>query len=85
MLLTAAAKDLYMRMQNMLAEATHDEDDKSDSSLNSPLSASESQALRDLASDLRHQLAEDVGAANPPRLRWTRMGPTIPPPAGIGR
>jgi hypothetical protein len=85
MFLTPTAKDLYMRMHNTIAEAMGDEEDRPDTALSSPLSASESQALRDLASDLRHQLAEDTGAANPPRLRWTRMGPTIPPPSGVRR
>lgn len=76
MFLTPAAKDIYMRLLNSLAEtAFHDE-----GANDSPLSTTESQALRELASELRRQLAEDVGAANPPRLRWARPGPQAPPP-----
>ncbi len=82
MFLTPAAKSVYMRVQNKLAEATHQT--ASESGEESPLSVTESQAIRDLASELRHQLAEDVGAANPPRLRWTRLGPTVQPPASVG-
>jgi hypothetical protein len=80
MFLTPAAKDAYMRLLNTLAQATRENWDDSQSSERSPLSADESETLRKLASELRHQLAEDVGAANPPRLRWTRLGRTIPPP-----
>jgi hypothetical protein len=80
MFLTPAAKDAYMRLLNMLAQATRENWDDSQNSERSPLSADESQTLRKLASELRHQLAKDVGAANPPRLRWTRLSRTIPPP-----
>jgi hypothetical protein len=76
MFLTPAAKDSYMRLLNLLAETAFRSDDANDF----PLSAAESQTLRDLAGELRRQLAEDVGAANPPRLRWTRPGPQTPPP-----
>ncbi|MGH3376721.1 MAG: hypothetical protein ACRDP6_18480 [Actinoallomurus sp.] len=80
MFLTSAAKDIYMRLLNLLAEAAFAGED-ADSAAGHPLSAAESQALRELASELRRQLAEDVGAANPPRLRWTRPGPQTPPPS----
>lgn len=82
MFLTPAAKDAYMRLLNMLAETMHRSGNESDTNT-SPLSASDSQALRELASELRHQLAEDVGAANPPRLRWTRLSRTIQPPPAV--
>lgn len=83
MFLTAPAKDAYMRLHNMLAQAMLESRDDSQNTEEPPLSAGESQALRELASELRHQLAEDVGAANPPRLRWARLGRTIPPPPSV--
>lgn len=78
MFLTPAAKNIYLRLLNRLVEAAYE-----GSEPDSALSDTESQTLRELASDLRHQLAEDVGAANPPRLRWTRLGSPVPPPPGI--
>jgi hypothetical protein len=33
--------------------------------------------------ELRHQLAEDIGAANPLRLRWTRRPVTVSPPPPV--
>jgi len=83
MFLSPAAKDAYMRMMNALAEAIL-ENGNSNIKTDTALSASESQTLRTLASELRHQLAEDVGAANPSRLQWTRLGPTIQPPKVSG-
>lgn len=81
MFLTPAAKDSYMKLLSLLAEvAFTSSDDPGSSTVDNRLSASESQALRKLASELRHQLAEDVGAANPPGLRWVRPTPQPPPP-----
>ena len=80
MFLTSAAKNIYMRLLNLLAELAFTDGDEPDGPAVRPLSAAESQALRQLAGDLRRQLAEDTGAANPPRLRWTRPGPQVPPP-----
>lgn len=80
MFLTPNAKDLYMRLLNQLAAVAFSSEAEPDSTADRPLSATESQTLRQLASDLRHQLAEDVGAANPPRLRWTRPRPQPPAP-----
>lgn len=80
MFLTSAAKDIYMRLLNLLAEVAFAHGDGSTSAAGRSLSATESQALRDLAAELRRQLAEDVGAANPPRLRWAHPGPQAPPP-----
>jgi hypothetical protein len=77
MFLTPSAKDIYIRLLNSLAETAYQDESASDS----PLSANESKTLRELASELRRQLAEDVGAANPPRLRWARPGPQAPPPS----
>lgn len=81
MFLTAAAKDAYVRLLNLLAEAIPEDQVSPEKSEELPLSADESRALRGLASELRRQLSTDVGAANPPRLQWTRLGQTIPPPS----
>ena len=72
MFLTAAAKEHYIRLLNRVVEVAYVNGDGSDSAVDSPVSTAESQELHDLASELRHQLAEDVGAVNPPRLRWAR-------------
>ncbi len=85
MFLSPAAKTLYMQMMNRLAETAY----KTGHALNNedevPLSDAESDELRDLGSQLRHQLAEDVGTAHPPRLRWTRLGSTSPPPREVSQ
>ena len=70
--LTDDAKIRYLRLQNALAEAVD--------AGTAPLSEQESKTLRNLASELRTQLGEDIGAANPPRVRSVRPGPTLPPP-----
>jgi hypothetical protein len=71
-----------MQMMNMIAEVAF-EDGKSKE--DSPLTPAESKALRQVASTLRHQLAADVGAANPPRLRWSRLEPPPEPPLSVVR
>jgi hypothetical protein len=81
MFLTPAAKDIFMRLLNLLAEAAFAGEDGADTAAGHPLPVAESRALRQLASELRHQLAEDVGASNPPHLRWMRPGPQPPPPS----
>lgn len=81
MFLTPAAKDIFMRLLDQLAELAFADQGGPDSPADRPLSAAESQTLRKLAGELRRQLAEDTGAANPPRLRWTRPGPQVPPPS----
>ena len=80
MFLTEAAKASYMRLLNLLAEAAFKDDDGSDSTTDFPLSTTESQTLRDAAAELRRQLTQDIGAANPPRIRWARPGQQAPPP-----
>ena len=82
MFLTNAAKEIYIQMMNMIAEAAF-EDGKSKE--DSPLTPAELEALSQVASTLRHQLAEDVGAANPPRFRWIRPEPTPEPPLSVER
>jgi hypothetical protein len=76
--LTPQAKELYLRIRNTLSAASHP--DGSAVTVESPLTPDESHMLRQLVSELRHQLVEDVGAAHPPRLRWTRLAPTVTPP-----
>lgn len=83
MFLTPAASDIYVRLLNLLAELAFADGTEADGPPDRPLPTAGSQALRQLAADLRRQLAEDTGAANPPRLRWTRPG-TQPPPPDIG-
>jgi hypothetical protein len=80
MFLTPAAKVVYMRLLNLLAETAFKGENNTGSADDQPLSAVESQELRNLASELRSQLAEDVGAANPPRLQWTRPRGRYPIP-----
>ena len=82
MFLTKAAKGIYMQMMNMIAEAAFEDGKSKEDSLITP---AESKALREVASMLRHQLAVDVGAANPPRFRWTRPEPTPEPPLSVER
>lgn len=78
MFLTPAAKNLYLQLQNALLSASATGREGDGQARPDRLTADESLALRTLASDLRHQLAEDVGASHPPRLRWTRLGSTMP-------
>jgi len=83
MFLSAPAKDAYARLLITLAEAMRDDRDDVQSAKTPPLSADESQALRELASELRHQLAEDMGAATRPTYRWTRLSRTNAPPPPV--
>jgi hypothetical protein len=80
MFLTKAAKDIYMQMMNIIAEAAFENGKPRE---NSPLTPGELKSLRQVASTLRHQLAADVGAAHPPRLRWTRPEPVPEVPSGV--
>jgi hypothetical protein len=82
--LTPQANALYFQIQNALAEAgRRDLDMTAESSGGHPqsaLSIDESKELRELADNLRHQLAQDIGTTHPPRLAWTRLGPALQPP-----
>jgi hypothetical protein len=80
MFLTSAAKHRYMTLANALTEASGDQDEQADVGTESLVPSEDHKRLRELASDLRHQLAEDVGAAHPPRLRWYRPERTVRPP-----
>ncbi|GGV44084.1 hypothetical protein GCM10010245_69160 [Streptomyces spectabilis] len=80
MYLTPAAKELYLALQNALFDGigtgtAADTEEAGDS----PVSAADSEAVRRCASELRHQLVEDVGVAQPPRMRWARVGRTEAP------
>ncbi|GGL20035.1 hypothetical protein [Mangrovihabitans endophyticus] len=81
--LSDAAKGAYLRLLNSLAEVALTNRDVPEGSQEPPLSAEESRVLRALASELRHQLAADIGTANPPRLQWTRPSQTISPPPSV--
>jgi hypothetical protein len=82
MFLTPASKEIYLRLLNILVEVGSGADGSKTTDARH-LNKAESHEVRELASELRHRLAEDVGASNPPRLRWTRPGKTSPPPPGI--
>ncbi|MEU8897291.1 hypothetical protein [Nocardia sp. NPDC048505] len=83
MFLTSDAKDRYMLLLNALAETAFANYSLAGTTSAAPLSDDESQTLRVLASNLRHQLAQDVGAANPPQMRWPRPG-ELPAPPQLG-
>jgi hypothetical protein len=53
MFLTSAAKDIYMRLLNLLAETAFAGRDGRPGAADSPLSAEESQAIRELAGEMR--------------------------------
>jgi hypothetical protein len=76
--LTPEAKDVYIRLQNELQAIAGARQDSP--GLSERLPADQSEPLRKLASDLRHQLGNDVGTSQPPHFRWTRLGPTLAPP-----
>ncbi|WP_157869130.1 hypothetical protein [Streptomyces atriruber] len=75
--LTPDSKALYLELQNALFDAFPAEPGEP---ADAPVSAESSAVVRRCASALRHQLVEDVGAAQPPRMRWVRVGQTEPPP-----
>ncbi|MEV6193601.1 hypothetical protein AB0M19_14545 [Streptomyces sp. NPDC051920] len=75
MFLTPASKSCYLALQNALLELGRD--GAPGGAAAEPLAEGESRLIRHLASELRHQLAEDVGAAHPPRLRWARVNRTV--------
>ncbi|MEV0465639.1 hypothetical protein AB0I30_29675 [Nocardia tengchongensis] len=80
MFLTPAAQEQYMRLRNVLAEIAF-KDFRAPSTVSpEPLSPEEAKILQALAIELRRQLTEDVGAAHPPRIKWTRPEPLPPAP-----
>ncbi|TQK50060.1 hypothetical protein FBY35_0359 [Streptomyces sp. SLBN-118] len=78
MFLTKTAKACYLNLQNALIDVAREDTTGTPSA--EPLTEAESRLLRSLASELRHQLAEDVGASHPPRLRWSRVDKTVEGP-----
>lgn len=81
MFLPEATRTIYFKLQNALENIGHSKLDLPDTASDSSVSSAEGAELYKHASTLRHQLAWDVGAAQPPRLRWVRLGPTLPSPA----
>ncbi|MER5466854.1 hypothetical protein ABT010_40850 [Streptomyces sp. NPDC002668] len=78
MFLTKASKACYLNLQNALIDVARLDATGTPSA--EPLDEAESRLVRHLASELRHQLAEDVGASHPPRLRWSRVDRTVEGP-----
>jgi hypothetical protein len=74
MFLSQAARDAYFLLQNHLqSAAAHLTDDSQ------PVGEEDSAGLRQRASELRHQLSADLGAAEQPRQRWI-VPRSVPPP-----
>jgi hypothetical protein len=78
--LTAKAREQYFRLQNDLQRHAMPPNGDAKSL---ELSPEESKSLRSLASELRHQLIEDVGTAEPPKLQWVRVAPPPQPPSEL--
>lgn len=68
MFLSPAAKELYIRLLSKIAEVAYRVKPVGEAA-EQPYTDAESQQLRSRASELWHQLAEDVGTVNPPRVR----------------
>jgi hypothetical protein len=73
--LSEGARTRYFALQNQLPATALAGLESSDD-----LSTPESETLRRLAGELRHQLRQDLGTGEPPQLRWTPTGPTPAPP-----
>jgi hypothetical protein len=74
MFLSQAARDAYFLLQNNLQSAAAHLRDDSQS-----VSDEASSALRQSASNLRHQLSADLGVAEQPHQRWI-LPRSVPPP-----
>ena len=70
--LTEAARDRYFHLMNELERQGR-------ASPAPPADVLEQ--IKNLASDLRHQLIQDVGTAEPPQFEWRRIGYPPPPPS----
>jgi len=75
MFLSEAARTTYFELQNALQAIAQQAAGATDR-----MSPTESERLRGLASDLRHQLRQDLGTGEAPQLTWTPTGPTPAPP-----
>jgi hypothetical protein len=82
MFLPEVTRRLYFRLMDKLVLMAEEKDTK-ESSAQSPLTSDEHQALYELASDLRHQLSGDLGAAQPPRFPGIPLDQTSPPPSEL--
>jgi hypothetical protein len=81
MFLARHSKKAYIQLMNALDAALFETAPGGNTKLqdrpDSPLTAQESHRLLELASALRHQLAADIGASNPPRTRSEPPEPTV--------
>ncbi|MGC5561794.1 hypothetical protein ACPYPG_02980 [Streptomyces sp. FR-108] len=80
MFLTPASKTCYLALQDALLASGHQDPPSELPGPGLPLTEEESRMVRHLASELRHQLAEDVGTAHPSHVRWARVNPTVEDP-----
>jgi len=80
MFLTEAARNYYILLQDSIANVAFENGEPRE---DAPLSAEEIKNFSQLAILLRNQLAADVGAADPPRHRWTRPATPVDPPSRI--
>jgi hypothetical protein len=82
MFLARDSKNAYIALMNALDEALFEISPGGDTKLSdrpdSKLLAKESHRLLELSSNMRHQLAFDIGAANPPRTRSDSPEQTVP-------
>jgi hypothetical protein len=82
MFLTQESKKAYINLMNALDDALFKiapgRETKLSDRPDSKLSTEESHSLLDLTSTMRHQLAFDIGAANPPRTRSHSPDRTVP-------
>lgn len=83
MFLASGSKQAYIALMNALDatlfEISPDGDTKLRDRPDSRLSPAESHRLLELSSNLRHQLATEIGAANPPRIRSRSPDRTVSP------
>jgi hypothetical protein len=83
MFLASASKQAYIELMNALDTALFEISPNGDTKLrdraDSSLSAEESHRLLELSSHLRHQLATEIGAANPPHITSRSPARTVSP------
>ena len=87
MFLASGSKQAYIALMNALDAALFEISPNGETKLrdrpDSNLSADESHRLLELSSNLRHQLATDVGAANPPRIQSSSPDRTVSPLSSV--
>lgn len=83
MFFASGSKQAYIALMNALDEALFEISPSRETKLrdrpDSKLSPQESHRLLELTSNLRHQLATEIGAANPPRTRSHSPDRTVSP------